>query len=147
MSKEDILRDGKGVIWACGDQDYDVNGNPSIFYAMPSLPVVERSMCKITVIPAFAEKDVSYGEGSDGGLSCIIPKIATPDSSGPWIRMMYACMINPILTQAGRDSEGRTFDAQLLGKYMKNRDGDMRVCLFVCLFVCLLRFPFLRACQ
>ena len=97
---------------------------------------MERSTCKMTIAPVFAARDVSSTEGSEGGLPCIIPKIAGPDPTGPWsmwmaeFRKMYSFMINPIFTHAGRDVESRPFSVPQLSFHMKSSEWDMRTCLF-----------------
>ena len=82
-------------------------------------------MCKLTIIPVFAEKDVSANKGSDGGLPCILPKVAVVDATGPWsmwmseFRKMYTFMVNPVLTQAGKDVDSRPYSVPKLSQYMK----------------------------
>ena len=136
LTKEEILRDVTGVIWACGSQVYGLNRDPALYYALPSLSDMERFICKLTTIPVFAEKDISFNEGSRGGLPCIIPKIAVADATGPWnmwmseFRKMYTFMVNPILTQAGKDSDSRPYSIPRAESDMKLAEWDMRVCLF-----------------
>ena len=136
LAKELILRDIPGVIWACGTQDYGLNREPNLQYSFPSLSDMERSMCKLTIVLVFAKKDIALGEGDEGGIPCIIPKIAEPDPTGPWnmwmteFRKMYSFMINPIFTQAGHDVDSRPFSVPQLSSYMKSPDWDMRICLF-----------------
>ena len=112
LTKEKILRDIPGVIWACGSQDYGLNRDPNLQYGFPSLSDMERSTCKI------------------------IPKIAGPDPTGPWnmwmaeFRKMYSFTVNPIFTHAGRDVESRPFSVPHLSFHMKSPEWDMRTCLF-----------------
>ena len=131
LPKEESLRSTPGVIWACGSQDYGLNRDPNLQYGFPSLSDMEWSMCKMTIAPVFAMRDVLSSEGSEGGLPCIIPKIAGPDPTGPWnmwmaeFRKMYSFMINPIFTHAGRDVDSRPFSVPQLSFHMKSPEWDM----------------------
>ena len=45
-------------------------------------------------------------------------------------RKMYTFMVNPILAQAGKDSESRPYSVPRLSQYVRPAEWDMRVCLF-----------------